>query len=179
MRDITGAGLIGAGTLRVENPEMRGTGGRLPQNRIRAIITESGNISADNKKIFSEGLPPVVFTAESRVDILRNILGNSARVIGLPKGSHGLSLQSAVDILEKMGVDSLLIEGGGRLNYTALQQGIVDEIYLTIAPKLSGDHHAALVVDGPLPLGDPFLNVRTLSCQTSETGEIFVVYKVK
>ena len=46
MRDSTDASLMGSGTLRRENPEMRGTAG-LSKHRLRVFITQSGDIPVD------------------------------------------------------------------------------------------------------------------------------------
>ena len=89
----------------------------------------------------------------------------------------GLSLQGAIDFLVERGVESLLIEGGAQLNYSALAQGLVDEILLTIMPFISGDKNAPAFADGPKCLGDPFLEFELLSCETVSTGELFLHYR--
>jgi diaminohydroxyphosphoribosylaminopyrimidine deaminase/5-amino-6-(5-phosphoribosylamino)uracil reductase len=178
MRDITGAGLIGANTLRAENPEMRGSTGILPADRIRSIISGSGSIPTRDKKIFACGPPPLIFTSLQMVPSLQRQLGGRAEVIGLEKTAAGLSLPSAIARLAARGVDSLLIEGGANLNYAALRSGIVDELVLTISPKVSGDGAATSLAEGPTPLGNPYLDLYLLSCRTGKSGEIYARYKV-
>jgi riboflavin biosynthesis pyrimidine reductase len=179
MRDRTAASLIGAGTLRESDPEMRSTGGLLAENRIRAVITASGDIPYRNRKLFRFGPPPLILTSTARADMLQSELGARARVRALPDGAGGLSVRAALETLRKMGADSVLIEGGAGLNYAALKEGVVDEISLTIAPRVSGDRAAASVADGPAPLADPFLELTLLSCQCADSGEIFVRYRVQ
>ena len=180
MRAATGASLLGAETLRQGDPEMRGPGGHLPSQRIRAFITESGDIPVAGKKIFSQGPPPLIFTGEAAAAGLRRRLGALAQVVVLPAASAGgLSLVSACAHLAKLGVSSLLVEGGGSLNYACLRQGVVDEILLTLTPKLSGDQGAASVCGGPEPLGEPFLPLTLVSCEAAETGEVFLKYRVR
>jgi len=64
------------------------------------------------------------------------------------------SLHDRIDIqdlcykLGKMKIDSLLIEGGGTLNYSFLQAKAVDEIYAFIAPKIIGGASAKSPVEG-------------------------------
>ena len=178
MRHRTAASLIGAGTLRASDPEMRGPGGLLADGRIRAVITASGNIPFRNRKLFQIGPPPLILTGAAQAAMLQDELGPRARVRSLPAGSGGLSVRAALEALQEMEADSVLIEGGGGLNYTALREGIVDEISLTIAPRISGDRSAASVADGPGPLADPFLELALISCQQVESGEIFVRYRV-
>ncbi|MCD6197794.1 MAG: dihydrofolate reductase family protein [Deltaproteobacteria bacterium] len=54
-------------------------------------------------------------------------------MVSLPEGTHGLSVGTAISDLGRMGARTVLIEGGAMLNYAALSEGVVDEIYLTIA----------------------------------------------
>jgi len=99
-------------------------------------------------------------------------------VVSLPEGVHGLSVRAAISILGQMGASTVLIEGGAMLNYAALSEGVVDEIYHTIAPKISGERGAASLADGPRHLGEPFLALRLLECHAADTGEVFLRYEV-
>ena len=179
VRDKTQASIMGANTLRMENPEMRGTNGILPPGRIRSIISQSGSIPLEGKKLFNQGPKPVVFTAEEKISAVQGKLTGKAQVISLPDGQHGLSLQAAKDFFVARGVESLLIEGGSLLNYSALAQGLVDEILLTIIPFISGKHHSPSFADGPQYLGDPFLGFVLLSSEAVSTGELFLHYRSK
>lgn len=179
IRDKTQASIMGANTLRVENPEMRGTNGTLSQDRIRSIITRSGSIPTAGKKLFKHGPKPVIFTAIDNIFAVQGKLKGKAQVISLPEGPYGLSLQAAINFLAEKGVESLLIEGGAQLNYSALAQGLVDELLLTIMPFISGKHNDPSFADGPKYLGDPFLEFELLSCEPVSTGELFLHYRNK
>lgn len=178
LRDRTDASLIGAGTLRAENPEMRGTGGILSAERIRAVISGSGQLPVSGKKIFAHHPPPLVLTSHALVQSLTDSLGASAEVVGVSRGQWGLSVAEAVGELARRGARSVLIEGGGRLNYAAIAEGVVDEIYFTITPLLSGDRQATSLADGPVALGTPFHHLELLSCRQSAGGELFLHYRV-
>lgn len=178
LRDRTGASIIGANTLRQENPEMRASGGVLPPERLRAVITRSGSIPVAGKNLFQHGPRPVVFTEKEAASSLQERLKNKARIIVLPQGPGGLSLTAALDFFSAEGVESLLIEGGARLNYAALKEGLVDEIHLTLAPFVSGDRNSAALADGPMPLGDPFLALELVSSEPLASGELFLHYRV-
>ncbi len=180
MRAATDASLLGAETLRQGDPEMRGPGGHLLSQRIRGFITRSGDIPVAGRKIFQQGPPPLIFTGEAAAAGLRDRLGTLAQVVALPADSvGGLSLAAAFAHLAELGAASVLVEGGGRLNYACLRQGVVDEILLTLTPKLSGDQEAASLCGGPGPLGDPFLSLALVSCEAAETGEVFLKYRVR
>jgi len=179
MRATTDASLLGAETLRLGDPEMLGPGGRFMPSRIRCFITQSGEIPVAGRKIFAQGVPPVVFTGEAAAEGLRQRLNGLGQVVILPAVPEGgLSLAAAIAHLAKLGAASVLIEGGGRLNYACIRQGVVNEILLTLTPKLSGDRTAASLCGGPGPLGDPFLPLTLVYCEAAETGEVFLKYRV-
>jgi riboflavin biosynthesis pyrimidine reductase len=165
---------MGANTLRSDNPEMRGTNGSLPEDRIRSIITRSGTVNSEGKKLFQHGPRPVVFTSEENMNTVQDNLKDKARVISLPVCPHGLSLDAALDYFAENGIKSVLIEGGAKLNYSVLAQGLVDEVLLTVMPFISGDTGRPSFADGPESLGDPFLEFELLSCETVSTGEVFL-----
>ncbi len=50
--------------------------------------------------------------------------------------------------LGKRGIDSILLEGGGSINYSAINQGIVDKIISFIAPKIIGGELAKTPFEG-------------------------------
>jgi riboflavin biosynthesis pyrimidine reductase len=176
-RGETQASLLGANTLRIGDPEMRETEGRLRPDRIRAVISGSGKVPLEGKKLFRHGPKPIVFTGADKQTTLQETLKEAAEVVAIPQGVGGLSLPAVLDFFEKREVRSLLVEGGGRLNYSALAQGVVDEILLTVMPVISGDRNAPAFVDGPESLGDPLFEFDLLSCEPVSTGEVFLHYR--
>lgn len=179
LRDKTQASIMGANTLRLDNPEMRGINRSFPPDRIRAIISQSGSVPTAGKKLFAHGPRPVVFTSRENTPVLREKLLTKAEVVPLPAGLYGLSIQAALDYLAAEGADSVLIEGGGRLNYSVLAQGLVDEIFLTIKPFVSGDSTSSTFADGPYPLCHPFLTLEMQEYELAPNGEIFLQYRIK
>ncbi len=180
MRSQTDASLIGAGTLRQSNPEIRCLDGALPENRIRAILTNSGDIPVAGKKIFAHGPQPYIFTSNEKKKIIEGKLSGQATIIGVTKQNGQLNVQEVILELKKMGVKALLVEGGAALNYSCLSQDIVDEMYITITPYISGDSSLVSLVEGPKALGNPFKGLELIECEKSDTtDELFLHYKVK
>ena len=63
--------------------------------------------------------------------------------------SHGrVDLPDMLERLGALGIDSLLVEGGQELNGSFFEQGLVDEYYFFIAPKLLGGRDALSPVGG-------------------------------
>ena len=177
-RAATDASLLGAGTLREGDAQMRGPGGSVPPRRLRSVITASGDLPVEERTLFREGPRPLLFTSIAAAPGLRQRLGDRAEVVVLPAIGPALSLSHLVVELASRGARSLLVEGGAHLNYHALHQGVVDEVLVTITPKLSGEIGARTLADGPAPLGAPFLDLTLLACEQATTGELFCRYQV-
>lgn len=73
---------------------------------------------------------------ESKVDQLQAL---GVRLLNLPSADGpGVDLKKLMQVLGEMEADSLLLEGGGTLNESALRAGIVNEIQVYVAPKIFG-----------------------------------------
>ena len=55
-----------------------------------------------------------------------------------PDEKGQIDLKKLMTYLGNEGIDSILLEGGGTLNDSALRAGIVKEVHCFIAPKLFG-----------------------------------------
>ena len=83
---------------------------------------------------------------------------NSAKIeppanVGLLRfGNDQVDLPALLRELRQRGIERLLVLGGSRLNAQLLGQGLVDEIFLTVAPKIKLGEHVPTIADGePLP----------------------------
>ena len=64
------------------------------------------------------------------------------------EGAHGVNLVELMKKLGEQNIDSILLEGGGTLNASALEDGIVNKVYAYIAGKLIGGMDARSPVEG-------------------------------
>ena len=71
------------------------------------------------------------------------------RVLVLEERQGQVDLEGLMERLGREGIDSVLLEGGGALAWSALEQGIVQKIQAYIAPKLLGGRDAKTPVEGP------------------------------
>ncbi len=177
LRARTGASLMGAATLRESDPEVAVAGGG-DGGRIRAFVTASADIPPDRRIFRGAGPLPVIFTPEPLAAGLGKRLRGRARVVAAPPGPGGIDLAWAVARLHRESGGDILVEGGGRLNHAALRQGVVDGIFITIAPRLSGDAAAPLSFSGPGPVGSPFAAISLEEVEVSPDGDLFLRYRV-
>lgn len=80
-------------------------------------------------------------------------------VMVLPQKQQQVSLQRCLQELGAMGISSLMVEGGGELNGRFLHEGLVNKVYLYVAPALLGGQNAKGLLGGISP--------KTLSEKTS------------
>ena len=74
---------------------------------------------------------------------------NDSSLIKVEKNGHKtIDLKALINYLGARGIDSLIVEGGGSINYSALEEKIVDQIQVYIAPKIFGGIEAKTAVEG-------------------------------
>lgn len=95
-------------------------------------------------------------------------------VLTLPEEKGHVDLQSLMEALGQRSIDSVLLEGGGTLNWSALEANIVQKVQAYIAPKLFGGAGAKSPVEGvgfPSPAGA----VRLKNSTVIRLGEDFLI----
>jgi 5-amino-6-(5-phosphoribosylamino)uracil reductase len=149
MRDTCDAILVGAETIRRDNPSLstktevrrkqrlsRG----LKAEPVKATITRSGLLSPD-AKFFTDGDgPKIVYCPKDAEKALKEKLGHVAEVIGLA-GDSPIVAQAAAD-LDRRGVKTLMVEGGAEILTQFLSAGLADELRLALAPLFVGREDA-------------------------------------
>lgn len=99
--------------------------------------------------------------------------GLKTRLVVVESGPDGwIDLGELLRSLRREGVRALLCEGGPRLHGSLQAQGLVDELFLTIAPKLSGGG-APHILEGDLPA----VTGLELAWLLEEDGELFARYR--
>jgi 2,5-diamino-6-(ribosylamino)-4(3H)-pyrimidinone 5'-phosphate reductase len=162
---LHGAGTVRADPLSARVPadmvELRIAHGQSPQP-LGAILTRSGNLPGQHP--YYESSTIIYITSDQPVRVDRPTV----------EVCHLQSVSAAIDDLRQRGVRRILCEGGPTLNAALLQAGLVDDIYLTIAPKLLGGEDPLTIVKGA-SLGTIHLDLRSL---VELDGELFLKYGV-
>ncbi len=91
---------------------------------------------------------------------------NGIQVLTVKEKDNRIDLQDLMVELGKLKIDSILIEGGSALNYSALQEGIVNRIEAYVAPKIFGGVGFFTPVGGPgVELATDALQAKFVSAQ--------------
>jgi len=106
--------------------------------------------------------PVVVFSSANAPKALKEL---GIQVFDIPSNDSGLDLNESLLVLGKLGVESLLVEGGGTLAASFLRAGLIDRIHWFRAPVILGG-------DGRNCIGDMAFLWRfclwTMPCDFSE-----------
>jgi 5-amino-6-(5-phosphoribosylamino)uracil reductase len=142
-RDECDAILVGAETVRRDNPSLRA------KNAARVTVTHSGDLDP-SLHFFDGTMRTIVLTAKDHVEALRAKLGERAEVVGI----ESFEPAAYVSALQDCGVRSLFVEGGTRILTAFLTSGMFDRLRLAIAPFFVGDDDAPRMVHASHFLND-------------------------
>jgi len=120
----------------------------LREYNLRVIVSGEGSISPD-AEIFKHRFSPIVILTTERASVAaRRRLRALADEVKI-SGKREINFRVALCWLRaKWGVKRLLCEGGGELNAALFRAGLVDELHLTICPKIFGGRSAPTIADG-------------------------------
>ncbi len=134
--------LVGAGTVRVDDPELTvrlAPPGRTPPRRL--VVDPSAGLASDAALLTAPGGGPVhVFVRDDAAESdLERLEGEGAHVhaVGTVAGG-GLDLGEVFDVCWETGIRSILCEGGARLAASLLAEERIQRVYLFIAPFTLG-----------------------------------------
>lgn len=146
--ELTGI-MVGINTVLKDNPELtcRIDGGRNP---IRIIVDSTLKIPMDCKIVNTakEVETIIATTDKSNLDKRKSLEDKKIKVIVVPSKNGKVDLKELMIALGKLKIDSILLEGGGTLNFSALEEGIVDKVKIYIAAKIIGGKDSKTPIEG-------------------------------
>ena len=146
--------MAGIGTVLADDPmlNVRIEGGRSP---VRIICDSGLRIPVDSQICqTAKEYPTIVACAADgcgqsvKQEKTKRLEQLGIQVVQTFSGEGRVELQELMEILGGQGIDSILLEGGGTLNDSALKAGIVREIRAFVAPKIFGGQEAKTPVAG-------------------------------
>jgi len=139
--------LVGSNTVKRDDPllTVRHTKGKNP---IRIILDSKANIDQKSQIIKTcKKIPTII--AVSKKASKKNIDKLKKYPLEIIiTGNKLVNIKNLLRILSKKKIKTLLVEGGGTVNWEFVKQGLVDEIIITITPYLIGGKNAITLVEG-------------------------------
>lgn len=188
LRASVDAIVVGISTILTDDPRLtvRMVKGKNPA---RVIVDSRGRIPIDSQimRTAPRIRTIVAVTDQAPEEKTRKLEEAGAQVLVVSEGKkgqsaavpHGVNLKKLFRRLEKMGLRRILVEGGGELNWSLLRLGLVDELTVTIAPKIAGGRLSTTLVEG-----DGFdeiaqgIRLQLKQVEQKNTGELVLHYKL-
>lgn len=140
--------MVGVGTVIADNPMLtcRLENGRNP---VRIICDTNLRTPTDSEIVrTAKDIPTIIATCSDDTEKKSVYINYGCRVMNVNKYNEHIDLNDLINRLGNEKIDSILLEGGGELNYSALQAGIVNKVQSYISPKIFGGRDAKTPVSG-------------------------------
>ncbi|MDE0301352.1 MAG: dihydrofolate reductase family protein [Candidatus Poribacteria bacterium] len=177
--------LVGAGTIISDDPTFTEDGiykdervqrGLSPQP-IKVVVSGSGSVPESARMFEPNGAPALVFTTTRIPSNRKKMLDNAADAVHIV-GDDEVDFTQIVELLGRdYNVKNLLIEGGGQVNFAMFREQLIDEVYLTLCPRVIGGRDVPTPVEGA---GFDFIDLIELELLDHRIveGENFLHYRV-
>jgi len=149
LRHSFSAVMVGINTVMYDDPllNVRLNGKR--RNPLKIIIDTRAKISPESKLLANDPqLAIIATTALADPGRIRLLERTGCQALVCPVKEGLVDLTFLMQALGTMGIDSVLLEGGSTLAFSALREGIVDKLVVFIAPKIIGGENAPTPVGG-------------------------------
>jgi 2,5-diamino-6-(ribosylamino)-4(3H)-pyrimidinone 5'-phosphate reductase len=178
--------LVGGKTLLEESPKLTVKSEALLEDRVSRGLSPNpikvGVVTVADVPLESD----FIQTGETRVVIFTTSQTSRNQIETLR--AHGMEVfmddAPRVDLskmmltLKKIGVDHLMVEGGGTMNFELVRLGLVDEIMLYVAPMIFGGATAPTLADGLGLTRNDAVALNLAHVETHEDGGIVLRYKL-
>ena len=149
LRDVYDGILVGINTALSDDPSLTT---RLKEyegkNPVRIVADSRARLPLTAKLVTDGAARTIVaVTAGAPAERVEALRSAGVEIIVAGSGAH-VDMHSLMEQLGAMKITSLLVEGGGSVNFSLLQAGLVDRVYAFIAPKLVGGRDALTPVEG-------------------------------
>jgi 2,5-diamino-6-(ribosylamino)-4(3H)-pyrimidinone 5'-phosphate reductase len=190
LRAESDAVMVGGRTLLAEDPRLtvrdaslvaaRRQAGRPDQPMKVGLVSRlaTGGLAHDGRFLREGGARVVVCTSERTTEAAADELRAAGAEV-VVRGTERVDLAAALAALHGMGVERLMVEGGGSLVAALLEAGLVDELRLAVAPLLFGGETAPTPVGGSGWPRHEAIDLRLMETAASADGDVILRYHVQ
>lgn len=91
---------------------------------------------------------PLIIACTEKAKGEKSFIDAGVKIIKTSEKNGHVNLAELMEKLHREGIDSILLEGGGQLNYTMFKEGLVNKVLGFISPKIMGGKNAPSPVSG-------------------------------
>ena len=181
--------LNGANTLRASGTssrlgdeileQLRISSGK-PRFPVAAVISASGDLPLEKIFFTARDFPAVIYLSDGAPTERRAPLEATGRPV-IPVSAANAMIDMLRHMRTDMNADVLLVEGGPTVNAQLFQQGLVDELFLTIGPVIVGGRLTKTPVTGDVPFTLHTLPRMELlwAIPNGDTNELYCRYRLQ
>jgi len=140
--------MVGVNTVLRDNPKLDAW---FTKKQPIKIVVDSQLSTPQNASIFSQGASVIIVTLPTKPGQEtenRKILARKAKILEAEEKDGQINLRDMFKKLSRMGIGSILVEGGGTLNGSIFDEGLVDKVMFFISPEIIGGKEAISSVMG-------------------------------
>jgi 2,5-diamino-6-(ribosylamino)-4(3H)-pyrimidinone 5'-phosphate reductase len=147
LRSQVDAIIIGKNTVNKDDPllTVRYSKGKNP---IRIILDSCGTISNKSKILQTSNKVKTIIVVTKKITKknLQKLKKFPVEIMII--GENQVNIKSLIKILSKRKIKTILLEGGGTINWEFIKNNLVDEFFITITPFILGGKDAITLVQG-------------------------------
>lgn len=137
LRDSCDAILVGANTIRKDNPKLLAKSGK---KLIKVTLSSSNNLDASSLFFTTGDSEKIVYTIFFSEKIMKERFASRATIVGID--DEHIDLRFVLEDLYKRGIKRLMVEGGSSIITQFLKEGLVDELQIALAGFFVGQKDA-------------------------------------
>ncbi len=147
LRSKVDAILVGINTILIDDPMLtvRHVNGKNP---VRVIVDSGARIRLDSRIMRSCDRVLTIIASSEKASKARLEKIRALGAIPIVLGKNKVDLRKLLSFLKDSGMKKVLVEGGGEINWSVLANNLVDEIMVTISPRIVGGRDAVTLVEG-------------------------------
>ena len=147
LRSKVDAILVGKNTVLVDNPllTVRHTIGKNPT---RIILDSKGILSNKSKILQTSDKVKTIIVVSKQISKLNLEKLNKFPVEIIIAGKNSINIKLLLKKLLEKKIKTILVEGGGTINWEFVKHNIFDELIITISPFVIGGNNAVSLVEG-------------------------------
>jgi len=145
LRDQCDAVIVGIGTVLSDNPRLTtrlAEGGG--KDALKVVVDSNARLPLE-ARVINPGLRNKLYlatTGAASPEKIRALREKGVEVAILPSAEGRVDLKALLRRLGERKISSVLVEGGGTLNYSLLKAGAVDKLFIFIAPLIFGGRNS-------------------------------------
>lgn len=147
LRSKVDAILVGKNTVERDDPllTVRLSKGKNP---VRIILDSKGKISTKSNIVRTCAKVPTIIAVSKKISNKKLDMLKKFPLEIIIAGQNSINLKCLLKKLEKRGIKSILVEGGGTVNWDFIKNDLFDEILITVSPYVIGGTKAVSFVHG-------------------------------